>query len=52
MGTDEVFVTYNGWTNDGKVFRNTGYFKFKDGKITENDRFFGTGVSFPNNKRK
>jgi hypothetical protein len=52
MGNDEAFVTYNGWTNDGRVFRNTEYFKFKDGKITENDCFFGPGVSFPNNKKK
>src|SRR5450432_2669457 len=46
---DDGFVTYNGWTTDGKLFRNTEYFKFKDGKIIENECFFGTGVSFPNN---
>jgi hypothetical protein len=49
---DEAFVTYNGWTNDDKVFRNTEYFKFKDGKITENVCFFGPGVSYPNNTKK
>jgi ketosteroid isomerase-like protein len=46
---DEAYVTYNGWTTDGKLFRNTELFKFKDGKIISNECFFGTGVSFPNN---
>jgi hypothetical protein len=46
---DEAFVTYNGWTNDGRLFRNTEYFKFKDGKIKENACYFGPGISFPNN---
>jgi len=49
---DEAFVTYNGWTTDGRVFRNTEYFQFKDGKIKENVCFFGPGISFPNNKKK
>ena len=49
---DDAFVTYNGWTTDGKLFRNTERFKFKDGKINENECFFGTGVSFPNNTAK
>src|SRR3569833_2484627 len=31
---DDAFVTYNGWTNDGRLFRNTERFKLKDGKIT------------------
>ncbi|MDP9047503.1 MAG: nuclear transport factor 2 family protein [Bacteroidota bacterium] len=52
MGNDEAFVTYNGYTNDGRVFRNTEYFKFKDGKITENDCYFGPGVSFPDSGKK
>jgi len=52
MGNDEAFVTYNGYTNDGRVFRNTEYFKFKDGKITENDCYFGPGVNFPNSGKK
>jgi len=47
---DAAFVTYNGWTNDGKLFRNTEYFKFKDGKIISNECFFGPGKNFPNNK--
>ncbi len=46
---DDAFVTYTGWTNDGKSFRNTEVFKFKDGKILANTCFFGPGVSFPNN---
>ena len=49
---DEAFVTYNGWTTDGRLFRNTEYFKFADGKIKENVCFFGPGVSYPNNKQK
>ncbi len=49
---NDAYVTYNGWTTDGKLFRNTERFKFKDGKITENECFFGPGVSFPNNAKK
>jgi ketosteroid isomerase-like protein len=49
---DDAFVTYNGWTNDGRVFRNTEYFKFKEGKIKENACFFGPGISYPDNKSK
>ncbi len=49
---DDAFVTYNGWTTDGRVFRNTEYFKIKEGKIKENACFFGPGVSFPNNTAK
>jgi ketosteroid isomerase-like protein len=49
---DDAYVTYNGWTTDGKLFRNTERFKFKEGKIKENECFFGTGVSFPNNTKK
>lgn len=49
---DDAFVTYNGWTTDGKKFRNTEYFKFKDGKIIENECFFGPGVNYPDNTSK
>jgi len=49
---DDAYVTYNGWTNDGRVFRNTEYFKLKDGKILSNECFFGPGVNFPDNKSK
>ncbi len=52
MGNGDAFVTYNGYTNDGRVFRNTEYFKFKDGKITGNDCYFGPGVNFPNSGKK
>jgi ketosteroid isomerase-like protein len=52
VNADDAFVTYNGWTTDGKLFRNTEYFKFKDGKIKENECFFGPGVNYPNNKEK
>lgn len=45
---DDALVTYNGWTNDGKLFRNTERFKFDAGKIKEIECFFGTGISFPN----
>jgi hypothetical protein len=45
---EDAFVTYNGWTNDGKLFRNTEYFKIKVGKIMSNECFFGSGVNFPN----
>jgi len=49
---DDAFVTYNGWTTDGRLFRNTEYFKFQDGKIKENACYFGPGISFPNNTAK
>jgi len=49
---DSAFVTYNGWTTSGKLFRNTEYFKFKDGKIQENVCYFGPGISYPNNTKK
>ncbi len=49
---DDAFVTYNGWTNDGRLFRNTERFKLKEGKIIENECFFGTGVNFPNNQAR
>ena len=49
---DDAYVTYNGWTNDGRLFRNTERFKLKEGKIIENECFFGTGVNFPNNQAK
>ncbi|HEY5078681.1 MAG TPA: nuclear transport factor 2 family protein [Opitutaceae bacterium] len=49
---DDAFVTYNGWTNDGRLFRNTERFKLREGKIVANECFFGPGVSFPNNQAK
>jgi hypothetical protein len=49
---DDAFATYNGWTNDGAMFRNTERFRLKDGKIEENECFFGPGVHYPNNEPK
>jgi len=45
---DEAFVIYNGWTTEGKLFRNSEYFKLKDGKIKDYECFFGPGINFPN----
>jgi ketosteroid isomerase-like protein len=45
---DEAFVVTNGWTNDGKLFRNGEYFRLKDGKISEYECFFGRGINYPN----
>jgi ketosteroid isomerase-like protein len=48
MHGDEAFVVYNGWTTEGKLFRNCDYFKLKDGKIAAYECFFGPGVNYPN----
>ena len=45
---DEVFAITNGWTLDGKLFRNSEYFRLKDGKIEAYECFFGRGISYPN----
>ena len=45
---DSAFVIYNGWTTDGKLFRNSDYFKLKDGKISTYECFFGAGINYPN----
>jgi ketosteroid isomerase-like protein len=45
---DSAFVIYNGWTTDGKLFRNSDYFKLKDGKIVAYECFFGPGINYPN----
>jgi ketosteroid isomerase-like protein len=45
---DDAFVITNGWTTDGKLFRNSDYFKFKDGKIMAYECFFGPGINYPN----
>jgi len=49
---DDVYVTYNGWTIDGRLFRNTERFRLKEGRIIDQECFFGPGVSFPNNETK
>jgi ketosteroid isomerase-like protein len=45
---NSAFVIYNGLTTEGKLFRNSDYFKLKDGKITAYECFFGPGVNYPN----
>jgi hypothetical protein len=45
---NEAFVICNGWTNDGKLFRNADYFRLKDGKIGAYECFFGPGINYPN----
>jgi ketosteroid isomerase-like protein len=50
-GDDAVVIT-NGWTTNGKLFRNSDYFKLKDGKITAYECFFGPGINYPNNSAK
>ena len=45
---DEAFVIIKAWTTDDKLFRNSDYFTFKDGKITAYECFFGPGINFPN----
>jgi ketosteroid isomerase-like protein len=45
---DVAFVIYNGYTTDGKLFRNSDYFKIKGGKISTYECFFGPGVNYPN----
>jgi len=45
---NSAFVIYNGWTTGGKLFRNSDYFKLKDGKISAYECFFGPGINYPN----
>jgi hypothetical protein len=52
MKGDEAVVITNGWTTDGKLFRNSDYFKLKDGKIKAYECFFGPGINYPNNSSK
>ncbi len=49
---DNAFVIYNGWTTDGKLFRNSDYFKLKDGKISTYECFFGPGINYPNSGKQ
>jgi len=48
VNADNAFVIYNGWTTDGKLFRNSDYFVLKDGKIGSYECFFGRGINYPN----
>ena len=45
---DKAFIVANGWTNDGKLFRNCDTFTLKDGKIGAYECFFGPGINYPN----
>jgi hypothetical protein len=45
---DEAVVITNGWTTSGKLFRNSDYFKLKNGKIMAYECFFGPGINYPN----
>lgn len=45
---DIAFVITNGWTKEGKLFRNTDCFTLKNGKISAFECFFGPGVNYPN----
>jgi len=49
---DDAFVAYNSWTIDIRVFMNTEYFEFKEGKIKENACYFGPGISYPKNTKE
>jgi|SRR5579863_72005 len=48
---DEAFVIYNGWTIEGKLFRNTDHFKFRNGRIATYECFFGPGINYPDSKK-
>ena len=48
MNGDEAFVIYNGYTKGGKFFRNSDYFRFKNGKIVSYECFFGPGINYQN----
>src|ERR1700744_4224270 len=45
---DIAFVITDGWTTEGKLFRNTYCFKLKNVKISAYECFFGPGVNYPN----
>lgn len=45
---DDGFVICNGWTTDGKLFRNSDHFELKDGKVRAYECFFGPGINYPN----
>jgi len=44
---DNAVVISNGYTTEGKLFRNSDYFKLKNGKISAYECFFGPGVNYP-----
>ena len=44
---DAAFVMYNGVTNKEKIFRNVEFLRFKDGRITSIECYFGAPSSYP-----
>jgi ketosteroid isomerase-like protein len=48
LNGDDAVVICNGWTNSGKLFRNSDHFELKDGKIKAYECFFGPGINYPN----
>jgi hypothetical protein len=46
----EAFARYQLWTTDGKVIRNTEYFRFDGDRIRDIEVCFGTGVGFPSQR--
>jgi hypothetical protein len=44
---NEAFVRYLCHTTNGRSFRNTEYFRFKDGKVEAIECYFGERDSFP-----
>ena len=52
MNGDKAIVIANGYSMEGKFFRNCDFFQLKDGKITAYECFFGPGINFPNNTGK
>jgi hypothetical protein len=52
MNKDAVFIIANGYTTEGKFFRNCDYFMLKGGKITAYECYFGPGINYPTNSGK
>lgn len=44
---DIAFVITDGYTTEGKLFRNSDCFNLKNGKISAYECFFGPGVNYP-----
>src|SRR5205823_11659048 len=43
---EEAFAQYRLWMKDGRLIRNTEYFRFLGGKIEEIEVFFGNAQAF------
>jgi hypothetical protein len=46
----EAFARYQLWTTDGKLIRNTEYFRFDGDRIRDIEVYFGTDVGFPSQR--